>query len=191
MYDNTEKEPVREKQGRSQLESSGYYQMDVAVPDDNIAIECKGVKNNIKRGIGQCIAYETDGWAAYVCVPDDYINEDMLRRCMRAQIGLIGVTTNSLDKDLTEFYEINVYLQNRNRIPTDYEASAVKRGSNSIDHTIQVNEILDMLQIEDMGDVKELREHLIKAQKSVSFGKGIKWKTRETVITDRSILPET
>lgn len=162
------------------------YVIDVAIPSQNIAIECKGIKDSNKQGVGQCIAYEVDGWSSYLCVPDSHIDFTTIKRCARAQVGLVGIHLDDFSSKYQRTKEkVTIYIQRRCRLKFSSREFCEEES------TVQVNEILDMLHIESIDDVRTLKEHLIKAEKSVPISKDdTRWRDRDNVKLDRSILPE-
>lgn len=154
----------------------GSYRIDVAVPGRDIAIECKASKKPlIKKGIGQALRYEVDGWSSYVCTHDDIIDVEEVEMCMQANIGLIGVG----DLDLYGSKKMNVHMQNESKITT------TSRGYARSGHNISVPQILDNLGVETIDDIIELQDKLrevepmeVEEGRYESFGNG------------RHVLPE-
>jgi len=76
---------------------------DVAIPELNIAIECKNSEvDNAKKGIGQALRYKASGWSSYICIPYNSISSETINMCLNGGIGLLGVTNvnNSDDSEV-------------------------------------------------------------------------------------------
>lgn len=152
-------------------DGSGYF-IDVAIPDRNIAIECKKPKNELlKFGIGQCIRYEVDGWSSYLCSYTEAITANEIKACMRADIGLIGSNRISVGNGIS----FDVFIQNRNRIKSGGNGYLRSRDS------IRVNHILDILEVNDMEDIMNLRKHLMDVRDNLEPVRERRYKKRTNI----------
>lgn len=87
--------------------------IDVAIPELNIAIECKNSEaHNAKKGIGQALRYNVSGWSSYLCIPYDSISSETVNICLDGGVGLVGVTNVNNSNDS----EVIVIVQNDKRL---------------------------------------------------------------------------
>lgn len=145
------------KEHKVQVDDGAGYFIDVAIPYRNIAIECKKPRNELlKYGVGQCIRYEVDGWSSYLCSHSDVISSNDIKTCMRADIGLLGAN----EQRVSDGIGFDVFVQNRERLPITGSSYGYMKARDSI----SVNEILDVLEVNTMEDIMNLRKHLIKVR---------------------------
>lgn len=168
-YDESEVKKERAQDG---------YRIDVAIPNELIAIEVKGEKNAIKKGVGQCIRYEVGGWSSYLCISKHYVNDTVKNMCLQAGVGLISAT--DMDGYRCTF---DVIIQN------DIKLKGSGRGQVRTSGSVKPYKLLDVLEITDMKDLHELEDNLVNRRMVVVDD--MKYRDGRQIRTDHSILPET
>lgn len=160
-------------------EGCDVYRIDVAVPSKMIAIECKGADSirKLKHGVGQAVRYEIDGWSSYLCTHTDVIDDKLIKMCLQAGIGLIGVG----NLDIGNSKRCEVYVQNDIDIPTSQ--SGYIDGSKSI----SAIKIFEMLGIDSVDDVIRLDEELGELRNDYTSSDDGRYKD---IRVRRDILPE-
>jgi len=154
------------------------YRIDISLPDELIAIECKMRKTALKKGVGQCIRYEIDGFSSYLCTSKEFIDDTVKNMCLQAGVGLISVT------DIAG-KNFDVVIQN------DIEIKGTSRSENSlrVSGSIKPYKLLDALDVTDMKSLHELEDNLINRRLVVVDD--MKYRDGREIRTDHSILPET
>ena len=153
---NPEKEKV-EVEHCVKTHENNYF-IDIAVPEYDIAIECKGADiNNIRKGVGQATMYEIDGWDSYICIPHEEMTYNVVKMCMQAGVGLLTLP----DVDLYENKMLKVQVKKEGWIPTT-ESGYSRAGAN-----LSIPEILDNLEVNTIDDVIELNNKLRKIDEKV------------------------